>query len=72
MTPYRKPNVANMIRESSRLMKVGGTDYKVAVPYNLTAYSQKTFFIGHVEFHVHGDRVVSNQKLPASWLVNIN
>ena len=75
MTPYRKPNLANMIKESSVLTKIYGTGYKIAVPHHIlhNAYKPR-FFIGNVEFEVigYGASVKPLTPLPESWLVNLN
>ena len=74
MTPYRKPNAANMIRESSVLTKIDGTGYKIAIPCSVLHNRNTRFSIGPVEFEViqYGKAVKPLMPMPESWLVNLN
>ena len=74
MKPYRKPNIANMISESSVLTKIYGTCYKLAIPCSILHNRNTRFSIGPVEFDViqYGAAVKPVTPLPASWLVNLN
>lgn len=70
----RTPSRAS-IAQSSRLMQLKGTPYKIAVPHHirLNQYGKGHFSLGGVRFVVQGnDRVKVEGALPDSWLKNLN
>ena len=60
------------ISQSCKLVKVLGTDYKIAVPFSILHNSYKpTFSIGNVVFDVvnWGTAVKPQGEIPAAWKV---
>lgn len=72
-TRYRKPSTHNMLLESSRVLRIAGTDYKLAVPFSVQEYGNNNkFTIGHLKFYINNNHIHCMGKIPASWLVPLN
>lgn len=70
----RTPSRAS-IAQSSRLMQLEDTPYKIAVPHHirLNQYGKGHFQIGNVRFVISGNNKVKVEgALPDSWLKNLN
>lgn len=70
----RTPTRAS-IAQSSRLMHLEGTPYKIAVPHHIrfNQYGKAHFHIGSLRFVVTGNnRVKAEGTLPAGWLQDLN
>lgn len=65
----------SQINQSSALMQIEGTPYKIAVPHHVrfNQYGKGHFHIGHVRFVVTGNRKVKAETtIPESWLINLD
>lgn len=63
------------IAQSSRLMQLEGTPYKMAVPHHirLNQYGKGHFHIGNVRFVLSGNNKVKVEgHIPESWLIELD
>lgn len=63
------------INQSSRLMQLEGTPYKIAVPHHVrfNQYGKGHFHIGQVRFVLSGNNKVKVEgKIPDSWLIELD
>ena len=70
----RLPSRAS-IAQSSRLMQLEGTPYKIAVPHHIrfNQYGKGHFHIGHVHFIVTAsNKVKAEGDIPSSWLIDLD
>ncbi len=70
----RIPNRVS-INQSSRLMQLEGTPYKIAVPHHIrfNQYGKGHFHIGDIRFVVSGNnKVKAEGDIPASWLIELD
>lgn len=71
-TAYRKPNIHNKLLESSRVLPIDGTPYKLAVPFSIGSVYNDSFQLGHITFHLRGERLVTDDVIPPSWFVELD